>query len=143
MPLLSGETYDDGPFSGEAMKNTLKIAWRLGKGMVVREINRNMFIFQFFSMMNKMKVMEDGPCSFGGVPLLLKEIEEGIDKPLRRFMIIAVPRGSKLVTFTYERLVDICNACGCLSHGFQQCAKFDGSTPASELPSAIGFMPHI
>lgn len=43
-------------FSVEAMKNTMKIAWRLGKGMVVREIENHMFMFQFFTMLDKLKV---------------------------------------------------------------------------------------
>uniref|UniRef100_A0A803NEJ9 Thioesterase domain-containing protein n=1 Tax=Chenopodium quinoa TaxID=63459 RepID=A0A803NEJ9_CHEQI len=49
----------------EAMQNTLRIAWRLMKGVVVREIENKLFIFQFFSITDKIKV-------------LLKKIEEGV-----------------------------------------------------------------
>lgn len=75
---LVGTLLTTNPFRVETMKNTLKIAWLLGKGMVVREIEHNLFIFQFFSAANKMKVLEEGPWSFVGAPLLLKEVEDGI-----------------------------------------------------------------
>lgn len=182
MLCLVGILYTSNPYSVEAMKNTLKIAWRLGKGMVVREIDHNMFIFQFFSMVDKLKVLEGGPWSFGGAPLLLKSIEEGaqpseinfetirfwvkaedvplnkrtksmatsmaasmgdfvefdesdplgwskymwfrvdlkLDKPLKIWTRVETPNGSKLVKFTYERLMDIFHACGCLGDNYQQ-----------------------
>ncbi|KAL2892471.1 Terminase large subunit [Bienertia sinuspersici] len=78
MLCLVGKLFTSNPYSIEAMKNTMKIAWCMGKGMVVREIDRNIFIFQFFSMVDKIKVLEGGPWSFGGAPLLLKTVEEGV-----------------------------------------------------------------
>lgn len=75
---LVGKIMTENSFSTEAMHNALKVAWRLGKGMVVRELDKNIFIFQFFSMMDKIKVMDGGPWSFRGYPLLLQQIEEGI-----------------------------------------------------------------
>ncbi|KAL2900684.1 Urease accessory protein UreD 2 [Bienertia sinuspersici] len=60
---LVGKILTHNPFSVDAMKNTLKLAWRLGKGMVVREIERNMFIFQFFSALDKLKVIDGGSWS--------------------------------------------------------------------------------
>ncbi|KAL2932560.1 hypothetical protein RDABS01_000298 [Bienertia sinuspersici] len=143
-----------------------------------------------------MKVLEGGPWSFGGAPLLLKTVEEGVqpseitfdsirfwveaedvplnkrtkamaksmaasmgefvefdesdpigwskfmrvrvdlklEKPLKRWTRIATPNGSKLVKFTYEKLMVICHACGCFGHNYQQCAKYDERIPISELP---------
>lgn len=78
MLCLVGKLLTLNPFSIEAMKNTMKIAWRLGKGVVIQEIENKMFMFQFFSMSDKMKVLEEGPWFFDGAPLLFKEIEEGI-----------------------------------------------------------------
>ncbi|KAL2941280.1 hypothetical protein RDABS01_029630 [Bienertia sinuspersici] len=66
------------PFSMEALKNTMKIAWRLGREVVVREIEHNLFIFQFFSPMDKAKILEEGPWSFNGPPPLLKEVDHEI-----------------------------------------------------------------
>ncbi|KAL2904999.1 Midasin [Bienertia sinuspersici] len=57
-----------------------------------------------------------------------------IKKPLKRFTRVAIPGGSKWVKFTYERLMDISHACGCLGHGYQQCEKHDDSLPVAELP---------
>ncbi|KNA21693.1 hypothetical protein SOVF_040780, partial [Spinacia oleracea] len=193
---LVGKLLTHSPFSVEAMKNTMKIAWRLGKGMVVREIENNLYMFQFFIMSDKMKVMEEGPWFFDGAPLLLKEVEEGVqpseitfdtlrwwvkvedvplnkrtkamvvslaskmgsfvefdesdpigwskymrfrvdvnlEKPLRRGAFIATTGGSKWVKFKYEKLMDICYACGKLGHNYQQCLKYDDLTPVSELP---------
>ncbi|KAL2921547.1 hypothetical protein RDABS01_013038 [Bienertia sinuspersici] len=147
-------------------------------------------------MPDKMKVLEEGLWSFFGAPLLLKEVEEGIqpseivfdsirfwvkaedvplnkrrkcmaislassmgefvefdemdpigwrkylrfrvdiklNKPLKRFTRVAASGGSKWVKFPYERLMDICHACGCLGHGYQQCEKYDDSVPVAELP---------
>lgn len=78
MLCLVGKLLTSNPFSVEAMKNTMRAAWRLSKGMVVREIDSKVFIFQFFSLADKQKVMEDGLWTFDGAPLILKEVEEGI-----------------------------------------------------------------
>ncbi|KAL2941305.1 Light-independent protochlorophyllide reductase subunit N [Bienertia sinuspersici] len=48
------------PFGMEALKNTMKIAWRLGREVVVREIEHNLFIFQFFSPMDKANEVDHG-----------------------------------------------------------------------------------
>ena len=196
---LVGKLLTLNPFSVEAMKNTMKIAWRLGKGMVVREIENNMFMYQFFTMSDKLKVLEEGPWFFDGSPLLLQEVEEGIqpseivfdtmrwwvkaedvplnkrtksmavsmatcmgrfvefdesdpigwskymrfrvdvnlDKPLRRGMRIATANGSKWIKFKYEKLMDLCYACGKLGHNYSQCLKYDDVTPVSELPYGL------
>ncbi|KMS96531.1 hypothetical protein BVRB_8g202020 [Beta vulgaris subsp. vulgaris] len=196
---LVGKLLTLNPFSMEAMKNTMRIAWRLGKGMVVREIENNMIMYQFFTMSDKMKVLEEGPWFFDGSPLLLQEVEEGIqpseivfdtmrwwvkaedvplnkrtksmavsmascmgrfvefdesdpigwckymrfrvdvqlDKPLRRGMRIATANGSKWIKFKYEKLMDLCFACGKLGHNYSQCMKYDDVTPISELPYGL------
>lgn len=75
---LVGKLLTSNPFSIEAMKNTMIAAWRLSKGMVVREIENKVFIFQFFCLTDKQRVLEDGLWTFDGAPLILKEVEEGI-----------------------------------------------------------------
>ncbi|KNA16728.1 hypothetical protein SOVF_086500, partial [Spinacia oleracea] len=57
-----------------------------------------------------------------------------LDKPLLRGTRVAVKNGSKLVTFQYEKLMDICYACGCFRHCYQQCPKYDDAIPESDLP---------
>ncbi|KAL2924118.1 putative uncharacterized protein KIF25-AS1 [Bienertia sinuspersici] len=66
-----------------AMKNTFTIVWRLGKGKVAREIKHGIFMFQFFSIVDKAKVLEDGPLSLACAPLLLKEVEEVIQPSVK------------------------------------------------------------
>lgn len=75
---LVGKLFTSNPFGVEAMKNIMRIAWRVANGMVVHEIENKLFIFQFFSMSEKMKVLEEGPWAFDGAPLLLKEVEDGV-----------------------------------------------------------------
>ncbi|KAL2930712.1 Protein FAM98A [Bienertia sinuspersici] len=43
---------------------------------MVRVIENNLVMFQFFLGVDKEKVLADGPWSFDGCPLLLKEIKE-------------------------------------------------------------------
>ncbi|KAL2905528.1 Argininosuccinate synthase [Bienertia sinuspersici] len=45
------------------------------KGITVRDIENNLFMFSFLSASDKAKVLDDGPWSFDKSPLLLKEIE--------------------------------------------------------------------
>ncbi|KAK1383567.1 CCHC-type domain-containing protein [Heracleum sosnowskyi] len=91
---LVGKLLTSNPFSVEAMKNTMKVAWRVANGMVVREIENKLFIFQFFSMSDKVKVLEDGPWAFDGAPLLLKEVEEGAQPSEIVFDTISNPKQS-------------------------------------------------
>ncbi|KAL2927838.1 hypothetical protein RDABS01_007357 [Bienertia sinuspersici] len=74
---LVGKLSSQNPYSMSALKNTMRVAWRVHNG-VVREIKSNLFMFQFFSMADKNKVMEDGPWSFDGSPSLLKEVKQDI-----------------------------------------------------------------
>ncbi|KAL2924116.1 RNA replication protein [Bienertia sinuspersici] len=103
--FLVGKLLTNNLFSVEAMKNTFKIVWRLGKGKVVREIKHGIFVFQFFSIVDKAKVLEDGPLYFACAPLLLKEVEEGIqpsaeDVPLnKRTKSMSISMVSSMGTF--------------------------------------------
>lgn len=177
MICLVGKLLTSNPFSFDAMKNTLRSAWRLSHGMVVREIEHDIFIFQFFTMADKQKVWEEGLWTFNGAPLVLKEVEDEVqpselvfdtvriwvkvevvplnkrteamamkiassmgkfveydetdpigwskymrfrvdlrvDKPLRRGMRIGVSKGSKWITFKYEKVMDFCFACELLA----------------------------
>ncbi|KAL2895815.1 Speract receptor [Bienertia sinuspersici] len=56
----------ESPFNSEALKNIMKNLWKLTKGLVAREIKNNIFIFQFFSKLDREKVMDQGTWSFDG-----------------------------------------------------------------------------
>ncbi|KAL2924111.1 DER1-like family member protein 1 [Bienertia sinuspersici] len=128
--FLVGKLLSNNPFSVEAMKNTFKIVWRLGKGKVVREIKHEIFMFQLFSIVDKAKELEDGPLSFACATLLLKEVEEGIQPSVFIQFIFR----SKLVKFTYERLMELCLECGCLGNGYQTCSEYDNGIAFLEMP---------
>ncbi|KAL2924172.1 hypothetical protein RDABS01_028795 [Bienertia sinuspersici] len=58
----------------EAMKSVLRASWKPLKGMAVREIDKNLFVFQFFCPTDKSKVIDQSPWSFDNHLLLFKEI---------------------------------------------------------------------
>ncbi|KNA06643.1 hypothetical protein SOVF_179060 [Spinacia oleracea] len=83
---LVGKLFTSKPFSVEALKNTMRSAWRPMKGLVVREIESNLFIFQFFALAHKLSVLEDGSWQFDGSPLLVKSIKRG-EQPSKLFFV--------------------------------------------------------
>lgn len=75
---LVGKLLTNRPFSKNAMKNTLLKIWKPLNGLAVRELESNLFIFQFFSATDKYKVVEGIPWTFDNNLLLLKEFEENV-----------------------------------------------------------------
>lgn len=57
---LIGKILTQNSFTVESMQSALKVAWRLAKGMIIREIDENIYMFQFFSMMDRNRVLEGG-----------------------------------------------------------------------------------
>ncbi|KAL2894912.1 hypothetical protein RDABS01_010821 [Bienertia sinuspersici] len=74
---LVGKLLTNSPFNPEALKNTIKNLWKPSKGLVVTEIENNIFVLQFFSKNDREKVMDQGSWSFDGKLLLLKEFMKG------------------------------------------------------------------
>ncbi|KAL2921664.1 hypothetical protein RDABS01_013155 [Bienertia sinuspersici] len=75
---LVGKLLSKNPYSVDALQNTMNFAWRTEGGVVVREIKNNLFMFQFFSPADKLKVLDNSPWLFGGSPLVLKDVEKGV-----------------------------------------------------------------
>ena len=57
----------------KAIRTGFKNIWRLRQGLVVRELEKNLFVIQFFSMKDKEFVLNEGPRVFDGSILLMKE----------------------------------------------------------------------
>lgn len=57
------------------MKETLAAVWRPGKGMTVREVDPNLFLFQFYHEKDMKRILEDGPWSFEQNLLVLRRME--------------------------------------------------------------------
>ena len=62
------------------MKNVLKNVWRPAKGVIIMDLDKNLFAFQFFSATNKAHVLNEGPWAFDGNILLLRE-PMGLEQP--------------------------------------------------------------
>ncbi|KAJ8426111.1 hypothetical protein Cgig2_031778 [Carnegiea gigantea] len=82
------------------MKSVFKSIWKPSKGVVIKEIEKNLFAFQFFSRYDKEFVMNEGSWAFDGCILLLKQMA-GWEQPSE-------------VQFTTARLIkDWCLVVGC------------------------------
>ncbi|KAL2907049.1 Gag polyprotein [Bienertia sinuspersici] len=77
---LVGKLFTNSSFNIEAMKNVLRASWKPIKGMTVREIDKNLFVFQFFNHLDKEKVINQSPWAFDNHLLLLREIS-GREQP--------------------------------------------------------------
>ncbi|KAJ8441719.1 LOW QUALITY PROTEIN: hypothetical protein Cgig2_019106 [Carnegiea gigantea] len=70
---LLGKFLTPNTISTKAMKAVRQSVWRPSKGMVVKEPDKNLFIFQFFSGKDKDFSLNEGPWAFDGHLLILKE----------------------------------------------------------------------
>ncbi|KAJ8445804.1 hypothetical protein Cgig2_027885 [Carnegiea gigantea] len=64
----------DNYFNGGAMKMVLKNVWKLVKGVVIWDLDKNLFSPHFFSEADKRYVLDEDPWAFDGHILLLREI---------------------------------------------------------------------
>jgi len=54
------------------MKAMFKNIWLPVKGLVIRDLDKNLFVFQFFYKKNKEFVLKEGTWTFDGCLLLVK-----------------------------------------------------------------------
>lgn len=73
---LLGKLLTVKPFNVEAMKRTLLSIWSLKNSVVIRMVETNLFVLQFFCEKDKNRVLDGCPWSFDGKILLLKELKE-------------------------------------------------------------------
>lgn len=64
----------------EAMQQVLASVWRPVKGVRVKALAPNLFIFQFFHEKDIQRIMREGPWAFENATLVLKRLNEG-DQP--------------------------------------------------------------
>ena len=77
---LIGKLHTKHKFNGGAMKNVFKNVWKPAQGVVIKDLEWNLFIFQFFSRTDKDYVFNEGPWAFDGCILLLSEMT-GLEQP--------------------------------------------------------------
>ena len=77
---LLGKLHTVTTFNIGAMKTVFKNVWKPAKGVIIKELDWNLFVFQFFTKANKDYVFNEGPWAFDGCILMLKEMT-GLEQP--------------------------------------------------------------
>ena len=77
---LYGKPPTEKSFNLRAMKTIFRNIYWPDKGIVIRDLDTNLFTLQFFSMANRDMVLHDGPWSFDGKLLLCREVT-GLEQP--------------------------------------------------------------
>ncbi|KAJ8423471.1 hypothetical protein Cgig2_013514 [Carnegiea gigantea] len=77
---LLGKLFTDASFNIRAIKSVFRNLWKPAKGVVIRDLDSNLFAFQFFCLADRDYVLSDGPWAFDGHILLLKQMS-GMELP--------------------------------------------------------------
>lgn len=78
---LVGRFLVDIPADFNAMQNTMAGLWKPGKGMYVKELEPNLYLFQFYHELDIKRVLEGSLWTFNRALLVFERLEEG-DNPL-------------------------------------------------------------
>lgn len=76
---LVGRFLVDIPVDFNAMQNTLASLWKPGRGMFVKELEANLYMFQFYHELDINRVVEGSPWSFNRAPLIIERLRPGDD----------------------------------------------------------------
>lgn len=63
--------FSEGVVDFQAMQQTLAVLWRPGKGVHIREIDVNLYMFQFYHELNIKRVIMGSPWSFNRKALVI------------------------------------------------------------------------
>ena len=74
---LIGRFLTDRMINFNAMKHRLANVWRPEKGICIKEINKQLFLFQFFHIVDLKRVLEGGPWTFDNHLLILHHLKQG------------------------------------------------------------------
>lgn len=77
---LIGRFLTESSIDFQAMQHKMASLWRPGKGMYVKELERNRYIFQFYHEVDIARVIEGSPWTFGRFQLVFARLKEG-DNP--------------------------------------------------------------
>lgn len=67
----------DGRVDFPAMQQTLAALWKPGMGVYIKELETNLFLFQFYHEVDVSRVMEGCPWSFNRRALIMRRLKEG------------------------------------------------------------------
>lgn len=74
---LMGRFITEGVVDFIAMKQTLAALWRPGRGVHIREIDVNLYLFQFYHEVDIKRVVEGSPWSFNRKALVIARMKDG------------------------------------------------------------------
>lgn len=75
-----GRFVTEGRVDFAAMQHTLAALWKPGKGVYMKEVDTNLYLFQFYHEVDVKRVMEGCPWSFNRRALVMTRMKEG-DNP--------------------------------------------------------------
>ncbi|KAJ8448926.1 hypothetical protein Cgig2_030782 [Carnegiea gigantea] len=137
---LVGKLYTSNSFNPEALKQTIRNIWRPSHGLVITDLDHNLFAFQFFSasdrdyicdllmsihnlkfteiMGNKIDWFIEVDETDILVPSKALKIKADCDlkKPLRQGLMVKMNGTPSWFKMKYVKLLDFCYACGLLGH---------------------------
>lgn len=114
---LWGILVTENHFNVGAMKTILKNVWKPVKGVIIRELDKNLFAFQFFSQTDKNYVLNEGTWAFDDNILLLKELS-GLEHTIRNSFQECHILGQILRCATIEANRSLCSLFGIESRIF-------------------------
>lgn len=74
---LIGKFLTDSPIDYQAMQHKMASLWRPGKGLYVKQLESNRFIFQFYHEIDIKRVIDGSPWTFGRFHLVLERLKDG------------------------------------------------------------------
>lgn len=75
---LVGHFINEGMVDFPAMQQTLAALWRPGRGVFIKEIDINLYLFQFYHEVDIKRVMDGSPWSFNRKTLIIARMKEGV-----------------------------------------------------------------
>lgn len=75
-----GQFISEGRVEFAALQHTLAALWKPGRGVYMKELDTNLFLFQFYHELDVKRVMEGCPWSFNTRALVMARMKEG-DNP--------------------------------------------------------------
>lgn len=66
-------------YQSDSDEKTLASIWRPVKGVCIKNLNHNLFLFQFFHELDMTQVLCDGPWTFDNHLLVLSQLEFGMN----------------------------------------------------------------
>lgn len=74
---LDGKFLTERSLDFEAMKHQMASLWRLEKGVYIKKLGENLYLFQLYQEVDVQRIIERSPWTFDMIPLIFKLLQEG------------------------------------------------------------------